>query len=253
MIFVFFKNIMQSFRTAAGMLAIPVVLVVSELGQILRTFMEEGYAPQQAVLQATANCFAGDAMLLLLPIVCTLAGSASFVEDTKNKFVRALLIRMPKNKYLWCRMLACALAGGVTVAVGMLLLTGALACFPVFLEIPEIELIPELLQESIQGLFSVFILYFIAGALWAGLGMFIAMLTDSVLVAYLAPFIVFYLLQILYERYLTGVKILSPKQWLLPDESWPGGKLGSGLLRAELLLIVMFCFIRIAGRRLQDG
>lgn len=253
MTFVFFKNIMQSFRTAAGMLAIPIVLVVSGLGQILRTFIEEGFAPQHAVLQAAADCFVGDAMLLLLPIVCTLAGSASFVEDTKNKFVRALLIRMPKERYLWSRMLACALAGGVTVAVGMLLLIGVLACFPLFLEIPEMELIPGLLQESIRGLLSFLALYFIAGALWAGLGMFIAMLTDSVLVAYLAPFIVFYLLQILYERYLTGVKILSPKQWLLPDESWPGGKLGSGLLMAELLLIVMFCFIRIAGRRLQDG
>ena len=253
MTIVFLKNIIRSIRTVAGILAIPAIVTVSELGQILRTLTEEGYTPLQGVLQAAANCFAGEAMLLLLPIVCTLAGSASYVEDTKNKYIRSLLMRMSKECYLWSRILACVLAGGAVVVVGMLLLIGVLACFPMFLVIPEMEVSSELLRESICSLISVFGLYFVAGALWAGQGMLIAMLTDSVLVAYLAPFITFYLLQILHERYLTKVKVLSPRQWLLPDASWPGGRLGSGLLMAELLLIIILCFVRIAKRRLQDG
>ena len=247
---IFLKNSLRSARTVAGILAIPIVLILSELGQILSTLTEKGYEMTGGIWTAAVHCFMGKAMLLSLPIVCTLAGSAAFLEDIKSHYIRAILMRTGRRRYLWARIMASGLAGGIAIAAGMLLTLGVLTCFPLFVTIPEAPASDMVFLRHLGGqLLQLLVLYFLAAVLWASVGMLASAMTNSLLVAYLAPFIVFYLLQILYERYLPRMKLIDPRQWVQPEAGWPGGPFGAGLLMTELLMLVMLTFVCIAERK----
>ena len=71
--------------------------------------------------------------------------------------------------------------------------------------------------------------------------------------AYLSPFIGYYLLVILCERYFPALYVLYPWEWLFPGEGWPLGALGAALWVGELLILVLALFVGAAGRRLRNG
>ena len=71
------------------------------------------------------------------------------------------------------------------------------------------------------------------GALWALVGMTLSALTDSRYIAYASPFVLFYLLVILYERYYDGLFVLYPREWLDPSPRWVYGRAGVAVLLAR--------------------
>ena len=88
------------------------------------------------------------------------------------------------------------------------------------------------------------------GALWALVGMTLSALTDSRYIAYASPFVLFYLLVILYERYYDGLFVLYPREWLDPSPRWVCGRAGVAVLLAELGALAALAFARAARRRL---
>ena len=57
--------------------------------------------------------------------------------------------------------------------------------------------------------------------------------------AYAAPFVIYYVLVFLSERYFHGIYVINPKEWLAPKEFWIGGDWGIILLLILLNIIVM--------------
>ncbi len=257
---VYLKQALRSGRFAAGAAILPAALIALNAGSLLKMFREGGgTAPLEAVHRAAMTCFESRAVFFLLPVLCVLPYASSFVEDLKSGYIRPILMRTDHGAYLQGKISACALSGSLEIILGMLLTIAGAAVMRT-LTVPEAEAgmeaaatDPEALRQMAAGLLGIICLYGLAAMLWAAFGMLISMLTGSVLVAYLGPFIAFYLLQILHERYLTGVPLLSPSYWLTPDERMPGGRLGSAVLIAELLVIVCMTFIYTAGRRLKDA
>ncbi len=80
--------------------------------------------------------------------------------------------------------------------------------------------------------------------------MVLASVTGSKYVAYSSPFVIYYVLIILYERYFK-IYCLYPKEWLLPSEAWVMGSLGAVLLMAMLIAALAFTFSVFARRRLS--
>ena len=254
---VYLKHAMRSGRFFAGIFILPAALIAADLGTILKEINEGGGAPLEALYRIVTGCFGSRTMMFLLPVLCVLPYGASYVEDVRSGYIRSVLMRTDHTVYLRRKIAACSLAGGLVTALGMLLTIAAAAVMTaVMSDTPAEEpsaVDAEALRQMAVTILGMILLYALAAMLWAAFGMLISMLTGSTLVAYLGPFIAFYLLQILYERYLVDVPLLSPSYWLAPDERMPGGRLGSAVLIAELLVIVTWTFVYIAGRRLKDA
>ena len=254
---VFLKQSLRSGRFAAGAVILPAALIALNAGSLLKIIREGGgSAPLEAVYRAAMTCFESKAVFFLLPVLCVLPYGSAFVEDLKSGYIRSILMRTDHSRYLRSKITACALSGGAEIALGMLFTVAAAAVMIAAMieaQAADAAYTPEMLRQMTAKLLGIILLYSLAAMLWAAFGMLISMLTGSVLVAYLGPFIAFYLLQILYERYLTNVPLLSPSYWLAPDERMPGGRLGSAVLIIELLAIVVMTFIYTAGRRLRDA
>lgn len=89
------------------------------------------------------------------------------------------------------------------------------------------------------------------GGLWSTIGMTISTIMESKYIAYASPFIVYYLLVILYERYFPNAWLLYPKNWLDP-EVWPYGVGSAALFLLELTFLCGLVFYIRGKRRLEQ-
>ena len=101
------------------------------------------------------------------------------------------------------------LSGGLVIVVGVLIEWGISA-----LVLLPMEKVAEAPSESTVFLLKTCVLLFLNGGLWAVLGMTMSTIMESKYIAYASPFIVYYLLVILYERYFPNAWLLYPKNWL---------------------------------------
>lgn len=96
-------------------------------------------------------------------------------------------------------------------------------------------------------------LFFLSGALWSLVGGLFATITMSKYMAYASPFIFYYVLVILSQRYFTNIYVLNPQEWLNPSELWNAGIWGAVLFVSELIVLLSIAYYAIMRRRLQDA
>ena len=107
-------------------------------------------------------------------------------------------------------------------------------------------------QPYFEELMGKVLLFFCSGAFWSLVGLTFATLTNSKYMAYASPFILYYVLVILYERYFDTLYVLYPKEWTSPSEFWMWGNTGVVLLLLELIIIFSLLFSHAAKRRLEQ-
>lgn len=202
---------------------------------------------QDAHVALLADALQSQATAAFLPILAVLPFAGAYVEDVKTKFARFFLIRGSFADYCLGRALAAFLSGGLGILLGALALWagGELVLTP--LERPVEGLSP----ASRQVLVETCGLLFCAGGLWALVGMAMSTLMESKYIAYCSPFVLYYLLVILCERYLPDAFLLYPPNWVKP-ELWPYGLWGAGIFLLELAAAFGLLFGIRAGRRLRE-
>lgn len=191
-----------------------------------------------------------DAVIFFVPILCALPFAAAYVDDIKSKFARYCVCRSSYGAYIAGRIAGCAVSGGLTPVLGVLLAYGLSALGFTPLEEPWVagaEPAPWLGQ-----ILSVCGLLFFAGVFWAVLGMCLSSFMESRYIAYASPFILCYVLIILYERYFDELFVIYPRQWIMPTGAWPLGQWSAGALTAMLTLFAAAGFALRAGRRLRE-
>ena len=109
----------------------------------------------------------------------------------------------------------------------------------------------ETVPNYFGNLMETALMFFASGAFWSLTGMTFAALTDSKYMAYASPFVLFYLLIILYERYFDKLFVLYPREWLNPSPRWVFGKIGVAVLLIEFSLLMALAFAYAAKRRLE--
>ena len=102
-----------------------------------------------------------------------------------------------------------------------------------------------------QLLLKAAILFF-SGAFWSLTGFTFAAMTQSKYMAYASPFILYYVLIILHERYFEDLYVLYSKEWLFPSDYWVLGGFGVIILLTILSAIMSLCFTIIAKRKLAN-
>ena len=248
------KNaISGGFRQAANiwMFLVPVltaaVIMMNFVDPVIRTYRETGFFVEGFHIQILTEGFQSDALISFLPILAALPFGGCFVDDLKNKFARFFLIRRSYRTYIISRIIVGFMAGGLAILSGALIAWGATATvlIPIEREIEGME------PAAIDGLIKICFLLFVNGGFWSVVGIAMSTLMESKYISYATPFVLYYLLVILYERYFSDLFIIYPKTWTDPAV-WPFGCWGAAIFLLEMTLIFAFLFAYRAGRRLQQ-
>lgn len=240
---VFWTNLRQAFCGTGFCLAVlGTVLALfsgcfSTLLSALRSV--DGNLPMDAYYWLFRQAASSEALELILPITAALPFTASFYDDLHSGFIKASLPRTGYRKYITGKLSACFWSGGLAPVTGVL-------CFGI---LTGIVILPRtayltISWEEISRVWTNCVLLFFSGAFWSLVGMTGAALTNSKYMAYTSPFILFYVLVILSERYFKKPIFLNPKTWLTTVSSlW---------VVCLLTALTGFVFLRYAGRRLRN-
>ena len=232
-----------------GVLGVVVIIFASSVQDIVAAFRAKELLSYGFHHTLLINALTSDAMTLVLPIFAALPFTSSFVDDVKSGFIKEYLPRISILKYLVGRCSACVISGGLVFVCGILI-----AYIIATLTFTPIEVAAETadaLGGYIAELMGIVVLYFCSGAFWSVTGLLFATLTSSKYMAYASPFVFYYVLIILYERYFDALYVLYPKEWIMPSERWEYGEVGVMVFVTELTVIAALCFGMTAGRRLS--
>ncbi|MDR0963586.1 MAG: hypothetical protein LBM60_03095 [Clostridium sp.] len=244
-------NIKQALYSKVFLISVTsvcIVIFLASINSVLKAFrltdvVESGFHAK-ILLQALNS----DTIYFAMPILCALPYTASFIDEMKSGYVKFYLIRTDAAHYIKGKILGNALAGTLTLFLGILL--AYIVSMIVFLPMEATSI-----QGAYAGLFTKVlekaILFALSGAFWATVGMTLATITNNKYMAYASPFIIFYLFVILYERYFDTLYVLYPKEWLSPSDAWVWGNTGVILLLAFLILGGSLVFMLVARRRIE--
>lgn len=172
----------------------------------------------------------GEALIFLLPLVSTLPYAASWLDERKNGYWKAYMVRTGRERYVLSRILANALGGGLSCLLGYWLAYLFLALIYRPMEAEAAGTASWLPALHLTGG-----AIFLMGALWAGIGLFFSLSFRNRYMIYGGPFLLSYLLVILTTRYLPAAYTLNPREWLTMSHYWEGG--GAGVIGFLLELV----------------
>lgn len=198
------------------------------------------------ILEAAAT----DTISFCLPIICTLPFAGSFVDDVKTGFIKLYIHRTSRRAYIFGKVLGCIVSGGLVVVMGLFLAYGTAVL--VFLPMEAAPQPDAENPECFRDFLSACGLFFLSGGLWSLFGMTMSARMESKYIAYASPFIIYYVLIILHERYFEWLYVLHPKAWLFPGEEWIIGKWSVVPVVLELMVMTALCFARSAKRRVSE-
>lgn len=246
------STISSGFRQAAniGMFLVPLltagVIMLNFMNPLIRAYRVNSVI-EGLHINLMIQALQSDSLISFLPILAALPFGGCFVDDLKSKFARFFLIRSSYRTYIVSRIIVGFLTGGLAILSGALITWGTTAAVlsPMEREIEGME------PAGIDSLIQICFLLFLNGGLWAVIGMTMSTLMESKYIAYCSPFVIYYLLVILCERYFPDAFLLYPPNWVKPD-LWPYGVWGAGIFLAEVTVLFGLLFVFRAGRRLRE-
>ena len=246
----YIKNSLYEKKFLVAVLAAAALAAIAVFNDLLeasrgKELLEYGYHGALTDKACRSNVYR-----IALPVICMLPCSFSCVDEVKSGFIKEYLPRTGYKNYTLGKILSCILSGGLVPVCGEWLFYGlsALALMPRETALAE----GQTAEDYLTKLLVLCGLLFLNGALWAMVGMAAGMVGGNRYMACAAPFILYYLLVILCERYLSGVYVLYPAAWLGPAESWPFKETGLALWLSELIIFFALLFAQSAERRMRN-
>jgi hypothetical protein len=236
----------RGFLTAVFGMAL--VMALASLQSVFAAFTASPTLPNGFHAQLVFDALTSDWVTLALPILCALPYTTAFVDDMKSGYIKQYLHRSGVKPYIQGKLMACALSGGLALFAGVLLAyaLSVLVFSPMELALAKGQTAPPYVAQLLMKA----AVLFCSGAFWSLVGLTLAALTMNRFMAYASPFILYYVLIILHERYFESLYVLYPKEWLEPSALWVLGAWGVILLLLELIAAVSLAFALTARRRL---
>lgn len=219
---------------------------VSFLQPLLLALRQGGRFYQGYHNELITQAFSSDGLASFLPVLAAIPLSAGYLEDVKSKFARFYLIRGSYHSYLFSHCVACWLCGGGAVALGCGTAWGLTT-----LLLTPMEQVMENYGSITPKIAAQLTLLMLNGGLWAMVGMALSTVMESSYIAYVSPFIVYYLLVILCQRYFPDAWPLYPRNWL-DSEIWPYGVSSAWWFLLELTALTGLLFFQRGKRRLES-
>ena len=244
------RRAVLSWRLLAAALAFGALLVLSEIETIIAAVRSGDALAVGFHGQLVYDALSSDTALLALPILCTLPFSAMYIEDIKTGFIKLYISRSSRRGYVLGKLAGSLLSGGLVPVLGML------AAYAVStLVFMPVEAPPAEDAEAVTYFWDILSAcgrFFLSGGFWAFLGMALSSQMESRYIAYASPFVFYYLLVIIQERYFPFLYVINPKGWLFPGEEWVYGAWSSAAIVLELIAITAILFAAAVKRRIAE-
>ena len=180
-----------------------------------------------------------------VPILSVLPWTTAFVEEVNSGYVKFYLIRTRRRTYLWGKAVCAGVLGGLGVAGG--------ALFGLWAWMAGLSPAGGGGTPGNVGEFSKLLLNTgLTGAVCALAGALLAAWLMSNYMAYIAPFVLYYFLIMLVERYFTFLYCIYPKEWLAPTHYWGENGWGLNVFLALLCTVLLLGCVQMMERRLWD-
>ena len=237
----------RSFLIAYG--GMVICLLIGAFSDALSVFrMEEVRVMYGYHRELLLNALGSDIILFAVPILAAIPYTTAFTDDVKSGYLKPYLTRTSVTRYILGKGIGAAVSGGLALVLGIL---SALGLF--MLVFSPIEVYGEYAVESrIPDIILRCFLFFLSGAMWASVGLLCSSLTQNVYLAYAAPFIFYYVLIILQERYFRSTFMLNPKNYLTMQGAWPLAGKSAALTLFMLVLILQLIFYMTVQTELRD-
>lgn len=244
-------DIYRSIKNIPFVIGVSVMVIIIAIGigtkQLFPQGVSDGLMPYYHA-NIILSSLSSDIVLMAIPILCTLPYTATFLDEYNSGYIKVYLMKCDKSRYIRGKVLAPAISGGLCLVVGILIayFIGALAYSP-------LEIADEMAVSPFLEVFKKCLLFIVCGALWSSVGALLANVSLSKYMAYASPFVIFYVLVILSERYFSDIYVISPKEWLKMENYWPLGEWGVILLMGILTFIVCMINEVVIERRINNG
>lgn len=175
-------------------------------------------------------------MLFFIPIVASLPMGAVYVRESSGGFLKLYITRISRTEYIGRKLIQIYGSGFfIFCFAGLFLLLASFLCFYPLEQKGEIS--SEMVWEALLTLLRVSMM----GGVLAGVSGIFAALYKNYYMAYGLPFVCYYLLIIVKERYLSKMYAWYPPEWIQCTKDWGNGKGGIWvfllLLSAAVLLL----------------
>ncbi|MDD3338872.1 MAG: hypothetical protein PHS82_08475 [Lachnospiraceae bacterium] len=188
-----------------------------------------------------------DALVFFLPLASVLAYGDSFVQDIRSSYIRILISRQDRKAYVRDRMRVCMFSGGL-----IWLLAGICSFLILFLLLFFREGTgawdPKVLQEAFWRLVRLVLIGSWCSAMAGAFGAFFL----SSYMAFGLPFLSYYLLIILHDRYFQGYAAIDPVEWLKLQKDWGDNGIGAYLVILALIILFVVLGKMAMGERLEE-
>ncbi len=201
---------------------------------------------------------------LFAPILAVLPAAALFCEDYNSGYIRSILNRVEKRRYIRETLLCSSIAGGLAVFLPCFLsgLFYLINGKPDTLENVNRwgystsfdETVYAQMQYIWGGLLlalMLLLLAFLFGAIWSNAGLLVSVLFPNKYLALAAPFALYFSIHLIFYR-LGFLLVLSPVNMLMPNAAFIPFILYPLLYEALLFTLVCVLFSVLIRRRLWD-
>lgn len=242
------RQAVNSWRMAAAALDFCALLFLSGFESILDAARSEDLLAEGFHGQLIYDALDSDMILLALPILCTLPYGAAYIEDIKTGFVKLCISRTSRQGYALGKFAGAVLSGGLVPVVGTLVAYGISS----LIFIPAEEAASSVETQWFWDCFCACGRFFLSGGFWAFFGMVMSSQMESRYISYASPFVFYYLLIILRERYFPSVYVIDPTGWLWPGEEWALGSWSAAMVPVECMAIALLCFMAAVRKRVAE-
>ncbi|MDL2258737.1 hypothetical protein LJC42_06255 [Eubacteriales bacterium OttesenSCG-928-K08] len=230
-----------------ALLGMAAVILLSGVESLLAAFRSENLLSYGTHMELLLAALSSNGCMLALPVLCTLPYTTAYVDDSKSGYIKAYLPRSGLGQYIAGKTAACGFSGGLCVLLGAIIGYIVLT----LLLLPK-EAVGKPMEGIALRVAEKLMLIFTSGAFWSLVGFLLASITKSRYMAYAGPFVICYVLVILYERYFDKLYVLYPKEWLNPSPHWAFGAWGAVILLFMFAGIVCCIFALWVRRKLVE-
>lgn len=207
-----------SLKFLAGVVLLVIIGVIGA-GEIMRyistniSMFLDGDGYEQGIMILCQESLRSDLFLMGIPIVSSLAFGAAFSDELRSRFVLASLPRSGRKKYLFSKILVTGLTGGFMVLLSALLIPTPVCVYVYYGRIPILTIL-DMVWKIKGALLFPLTMSALDGVLWSLVGGLCAALMKNKYMAYITPFILYYILSEFQIRYYAKALVLNPKEWI---------------------------------------
>ena len=201
---------------------------------------------------------------LFAPILAVLPAAALFCEDYNSGYIKSILNRVEKRRYIRETLLCSSIAGGLAIFLPCFLsglfylVNGKLDTLDNINSWGYSTSFDETVYSQVQYIWGglllalmLMVLAFLFGAIWSDVGLLVSVLFPNKYLALAAPFALYFSIHLIFYR-LEFLLVFSPVNMLMPNTTFIPFTLYPLLYEVLLLTLICILFTVLTRRRLWD-